>query len=214
MPRLPLVVLRTRESARLLPWQWSDRFFFGGLGGDPGSHRGFWGGVGGSADAHGAHLPTAGKYGSPGSFVSQLTRSTGGCPFGCALGEAGMLVAQSTLGRQTFRQWVSMTHVHPSSPRYPDKTPVENQVGPAPAHLGPFLCPSARVPSRYREESRNPLDFDSPELQNGVTVQLGAHSPHTLASVLIPTHFKSALPRCGRAWDTKAPWGAILPGSG
>ena len=47
-------------------------------------------------------------------------------------GEAGTLGAWSTLGRHAFQQWLGVAHVRPSSPREPAKTPVENQVGPAP----------------------------------------------------------------------------------
>jgi hypothetical protein len=54
--------------------------FFAGQGGDPGSQRGSWGDIGGSADAYGAHLPTAGEYGSPGSFVSQARPLYGRAP--------------------------------------------------------------------------------------------------------------------------------------
>ena len=54
--------------------------FFAGQGGDPGSQRGSWGDIGGSADAYGAHLPTAGEYGSPGSFVSQARPLPGRVP--------------------------------------------------------------------------------------------------------------------------------------
>ena len=61
--------------------QWSERALFGGLGGDPGSQRGSWGDIGGSADAYGAYLPTAGKYGSPGSFVPQARPLYGRAPF-------------------------------------------------------------------------------------------------------------------------------------
>ena len=48
------------------------------------------------------------------------------------MGEAGVLGAQCTLGHHVSRQWVGVTYVRPSSPREPAKTPVENQVGPAP----------------------------------------------------------------------------------
>jgi len=54
--------------------------FFAGQGGDPGSQRGSWGDIGGSADAYGAHLPTAGEYGSPGSFASQARPLPGRVP--------------------------------------------------------------------------------------------------------------------------------------
>ena len=77
----------------LLALQWSDRFFFGGFGGDPGSHRGFWGAIGGSTDAYGAYLPTAGEYGSPGSFVPQARPLKGRVPIWMCKGEAGVLGA-------------------------------------------------------------------------------------------------------------------------
>ena len=48
---------------------------------------------GGSADAYGAHLPTAGEYDSPGSFVPQARPLNERAAIWMCIGEAGMLGA-------------------------------------------------------------------------------------------------------------------------
>ena len=84
---------RNRVDSWTLGLQWSERALFGGLGGDPGSQRGSWGDIGGSTDACGSYLPTAGKYGSPGSFVPQARPLNERAAIWMCIGEAGMLGA-------------------------------------------------------------------------------------------------------------------------